>query len=226
MGPLAHAPAVVATAAARRFVVGLLPRPLPDVGHQHRTGTAARRRVEAELPGIPPAEAPDLGSRQAGVSGRDHESLRVPVGNIDIDAQDLPEQLVRVLRVVLRISAATTVSPRDIHGRIRRILLEGNRRAEPGRVDNGAQLCMGCRRLAEDEAHDKSERSHLPGTRQVAFPPEGGRILASSPRGPVKCVILTQITVRVRSRPSERPRGAGRLVCPGSGGEASADKEV
>src|SRR5262245_44166908 len=107
-------PAVIASAPARRFVVDLLPGVLADIRNDHRPRASARRQVETEPPRIPPSEAPDFGSRQSRVSGRHDEPGWMRVGHRDVDAQNLPKELVRILRVVVRIAPASAVALRDV----------------------------------------------------------------------------------------------------------------
>ena len=116
----AQPPAVVAAARADRLPVHFFARGLADVGDHQRAGAAVRPVVEVVAPRIAQAERPDL--RQRGdrlpidervVVGH-AVAARIGVRHVDVDAQHLAEQRVRVLRVVQRIAAAAAVAQADV----------------------------------------------------------------------------------------------------------------
>ena len=121
----AIAPAVVAAAAIRRLVVDLLERVLADVADDQRAGAAARRIVEAVAPRIAQAERPDFRPRRnrpaadERIVGRHLIAGRMRVGHVDVDAQHLAEQLLRILRAMFRIVAGAAVAEADVEIAVR-----------------------------------------------------------------------------------------------------------
>ena len=117
---LAVAPAVVASAAARRLVVDFLPAVLTDVRDDERAGAAARRIVESVAPRVPQPEAPNLTTRGNGLTAderivRRHLIARwIAVGHVHVDAQHLAEQLGGTLCAVRGIVARTAVAEADV----------------------------------------------------------------------------------------------------------------
>ncbi len=119
--PLEALPAEVGAAAgacARRNEVDLLPGVLPNVGD----GEVARRPIEREAPGIAQAVRPDLrpctGLPDEGVRRRNRVG---PAARAKprIDAQELSEQDVQVLRVRRRIVGAAAVAGADVQVAVR-----------------------------------------------------------------------------------------------------------
>ena len=85
-------------------------------------GRGSRRppRIHREAPGVPQPEGPDLlerGDRTAAaerVARRDSITFPVRVGDIDVDAQYLPQQRGRILRAVRRVVAAAAITHPDV----------------------------------------------------------------------------------------------------------------
>lgn len=75
--------------------------------------------VEAELPRVAQPVVPDLRQRaglpREGIARRHRESGSA----VDVDAQELAEPHAKVLRVVVRIAAATTVADADVQKAVR-----------------------------------------------------------------------------------------------------------
>jgi hypothetical protein len=110
--PLHHLPAVVAaTHRVGGLPVDLLARILTHVADEQ----VARSEVEAEAPRVPEALRPDLvADRVAGIAGADERVVgrdRVRQ-RVDVDAEQLPEEQVVVLRLAVRIVAAAAVAER------------------------------------------------------------------------------------------------------------------
>ena len=112
--PLPEAPAVVFAALAGGLVVDLFPCALPDVRDDER----AVRRIEGELPRIAQSEIPDLRKRadpgEERVIGGDGIPSQVRVQHAHVDAQHLAEEISKILRVVVRIAAASAVTHADV----------------------------------------------------------------------------------------------------------------
>ena len=108
------------TTAAPRLEVDLFVCVLTDVGNHQRAHPAARRVVEAKLPGVAQAKRPDLTERVYRITVNE----RVVFGNsvaasiividVDVDAQHLAEERAGILREVHRIAAAATVAHADV----------------------------------------------------------------------------------------------------------------
>ena len=118
--PFTIAPAVIPAAPIRRLVVDLFPRALTDVGDDERAGPAARRIVEAVAPGVPQAEAPDLGVRhnrhavEERVVGRHAIAGQIGIRHADVDAQHLAQELRRILRAIFGVAARSAVAESDV----------------------------------------------------------------------------------------------------------------
>ena len=93
--------------------VDLLPLALADVGDPQVTG----QRVEREPPRVADAVEPHLGGAVLavgeGVAGGDRVGV-VVVASLRVDAQDLAEQLVRVLSVAVGVSGTAAVAEADV----------------------------------------------------------------------------------------------------------------
>src|SRR5688572_8022198 len=87
---------------------------LSDVSEEQRPC----RAVEAEAPGAPETRGPDLGAR----AGHSHEGIvrrdAIRKGG-DVDAEDLPEERVHVLRILERIAAASPVAGCEVQHAVR-----------------------------------------------------------------------------------------------------------
>src|SRR5262245_17668773 len=119
------APAVVASGCSCRLIVHLLPGALADIRNQHRASAAAQRIVKRELPGITKTKRPDLRQRRnrhtidERIVSRHDVTVRIIVGHVDVDPQQLAEQRIGILRIVERIVPGSTVSKRNVEDAVR-----------------------------------------------------------------------------------------------------------
>src|SRR5262249_44062792 len=96
-----------------------------DIRNQHRPGAATGRIVDRELPRVTKAERPDLGQRRnrhtvdKGVVGGYDVTVRIFVGHIDVDPEQVAEQRIRILRVVEWITRRSAVAHPDIEVAVR-----------------------------------------------------------------------------------------------------------
>src|SRR5690606_26266389 len=109
--PFHDVPPVVAAAGDD---VDLFVRALPDVGHPE----PARRRVEAEAPGVAQAVGEDLLAVTLRVSRERvvrRDAVAAPAGGpVDVEAEDGAEEGGRVLAVPLRVAAQAAVAEGDV----------------------------------------------------------------------------------------------------------------
>ncbi len=113
---LDHAPAEVGAGGMRpREEVDFLLRILSDVADVEVAG----HPIEAESPRIAQPQRPDLRPAQARGRERVVRGIRVGRRVVDVDAQHLAEQLVRILRAVARIVAAAAVARADVEQAVR-----------------------------------------------------------------------------------------------------------
>src|SRR5687768_14201505 len=87
---------------------------LPDVAQEQRPG----RTVEAEAPWAAETRGPDFGAR----AGHSHEGIVQRDGirkGGDVDAEDLPEERVHVLRILERVTAASPVAGGEVQHAVR-----------------------------------------------------------------------------------------------------------